>query len=438
MKRTILFSPVGGTDPIPQTNWRDGSLLHICRVYQPSIVYLYMSAEILRLHKADNRYIYCLDKLAQLQNRRAEYHIIERPELNDVQLFDCFYDDFRKIISDIKSKTDADDELLLNISSGTPSMKSALLVLTTLGEYPCRMIQVETPLKKMNEHRHEGYDVELLWEGNEDNAENFVNRCHDIHCPSLSQIKQEEIIKRLVYSYDYEAAKEIAAALPAESTAAYLPIIDLACARMRLDFPAVNVLDKKTGGNLVPMKTGNKQKYFEYALNMDIKRKKREYTDFVRAITPLIVDLFTLILRRECGIDIQNCCKGRPPKWDEAKLKKNYPTIDKLLHDNFKRDFRYGNIYSSALVCIIKKYSQNQKLTALADNLRNIEKNVRNLAAHEIVSLSDEAIKNMTGFNSEDIMKMLKTAFKYTGIGVTQAHWDSYETMNDAIVAAMP
>ena len=56
MNRTILFSPVGGTDPISSSNLRDGSLLHICRWYKPDKVYLYMSKEILALHEKGNRY----------------------------------------------------------------------------------------------------------------------------------------------------------------------------------------------------------------------------------------------------------------------------------------------------------------------------------------------------------------------------------------------
>ena len=120
MNRTILFSPVGGTDPMPQTNFRDGSMLHICRVYQPDEVYLYMSAEILALHQQDNRYIYCLEKLAELQGREMSCHIIERPDLRDVQVFDWFYEDFRQIIRDITAGVDESDTLLLNISSGTP------------------------------------------------------------------------------------------------------------------------------------------------------------------------------------------------------------------------------------------------------------------------------------------------------------------------------
>lgn len=44
MGKRILFSPVGGTDPIKYCS--DGSMLHICRHYQPDEVVLYLSKEM--------------------------------------------------------------------------------------------------------------------------------------------------------------------------------------------------------------------------------------------------------------------------------------------------------------------------------------------------------------------------------------------------------
>ena len=133
MNQVILFSPVGGTDPISATNFRDGSLLHICRVYRPSKIILYMSAEVLQNHRADNRYIYCLDQLAQKQNRIIDYEIIERADLKEVQEFDYFYQDFRNIVERVFSEMDDSDMLILNVSSGTPAMKSGLLVIMVHG-----------------------------------------------------------------------------------------------------------------------------------------------------------------------------------------------------------------------------------------------------------------------------------------------------------------
>ena len=45
MPERILFSAVGGHDPI--ANFRDGAILHICRIYRPDKVYLYLSSEML-------------------------------------------------------------------------------------------------------------------------------------------------------------------------------------------------------------------------------------------------------------------------------------------------------------------------------------------------------------------------------------------------------
>lgn len=78
MNQTILFTPVGGTDPISLNNYHDGSILHICRFYKPDKVILYMSKEMLDFQEKDDRYRYCLDRLAKMQDRPMIYEIIER------------------------------------------------------------------------------------------------------------------------------------------------------------------------------------------------------------------------------------------------------------------------------------------------------------------------------------------------------------------------
>jgi hypothetical protein len=141
MGKKILFSPVGGTDPIKYLH--DGSMIHICRVYKPDVVYLYLSKEMAENHRADNRYVYSIEKLGELLNHNFEIRIIERNELTNVHQYDVFYKDFRTIIIDIEKGMNKDDQLILNMASGTPAMKSALLVLATLAEY--RFLPESTP-----------------------------------------------------------------------------------------------------------------------------------------------------------------------------------------------------------------------------------------------------------------------------------------------------
>ena len=292
MNRVILFTPIGGTDPISATNCKDGSMLHICRFYKPDKVDMYMSKEMLDYQEKDNRYRYCLDNLAKMQGREMEYEIIERKELTRVHEFDYFYQDFRTVISEIYKEIDETDTLLLNVSSGTPAMKSGLLVLQTLGEFPAKVIQVATPEKRINEHYHKDYDVEVLWELNEDNEEGCENRCKEIQCPTLSKIKKEEIIKKHILAYDYKAGLDVVETLKKEETESYRDLIYLASRRIMLDFNGVDEMIRKTGVQCIPVCTSSERKYFEYALNLKIRLKKGEYVDFIRAVTPIIVDMF--------------------------------------------------------------------------------------------------------------------------------------------------
>lgn len=441
MNRLILFSPVGGTDPISLTNYHDGSLLHICRHYRPDKVIMYMSKEMLDYQEKDDRYMYCLSRLDKLQNRDTEYEIIERRELKKVHEFDYFYQDFRNIIKGIYDNLDDTDTLLINISSGTPAMKSGLLVLQTLGEFPAKMIQVATPEKGINEHIHKQYDVESLWELDEDNQDGADNRCSEVRCPTLSKIKKEEIIKKHISVYDYQAALDAADSLTNEENSQYRDLIYLAYRRLLLDFSEVDKMIQKTGFKCLPVITSSDRKYFEYALNIDIRLRKKEYVDFIRSITPLVVDLFELILKEQCKIDINKYCDTYKAngtiarKWSMSKL--NDSAVLEMLNQYFGTNgesFKGKDIYSIHLKVLIDSFSQDNKLKKLIGDVRNVEGSIRNLAAHEIVSVTEASIKNITGFSPESIMDMIKKLFDYTGMQVKKAYWNSYDDMNKLIL----
>ena len=438
MNQTILFSPLGGTDPISMNNCQDGSMLHICRVYKPTKIILYMSKEILDNQKKDDRYHYALKQLFRLQGRKdVEIEEIKRPDLMKVQEFDFFYREFREIISGIFAEMDASDTLLLNVSSGTPAMKSGLLVLQTLGEYPATAIQVSTPTEKMNEHSHKDYDIELLWELNEDNRLDFKNRCKIVECPTLSKIKNEEIIKKHIAVYDYQAAVAVAETMQPEDTKRYLNYLKMAEARILLDFPTVDKWQKEIAENCLPVKSGNSRKYFEYALNLSIKLKRKEYADFIRGITPVIVDLFEIVLKKQCNIDINAYTYdiGGVRNWDKRKL--DGTRLLEVLNKNYKGDFRCGPVYSDHLRSLIQAYSRDIHLCRLVEDLRQVEANIRNLAAHQIVSITEEKIEKKTGFTGKQIMDKIIAIFSYTGMNIGTRSWLSYDEMNRLILSAM-
>lgn len=447
MNRTILFSPIGGTDPISNTNCYDGAFLHICRVYHPTDVVMYMSAEVLEYEKTDHRYSYCLEKLCEKPGYEIRRKVIERPDLVNVQDFDWFYQEFRDVFEDFRADLDMDDtdRLLVNISSGTPAMKSGLLVLMTMGDYPATLIQVSTPEKGMNEHKHTDYQVKDLWDLDPDNEVNFVNRCKEVKCPNLSQLKNEEILKKHIENYDYHAAVQMAESMPKSVTASYLDFLKFADARIHMDFHLTGKLSRKCGTGIsffLPVTNGHERDCFEYALVLDIKRKKGEYTDFLRALTPLLVDLFEMVLWKQFGLDVDYYSKNIKGvrKWNMVKLEGTKEGVDVIdvLSQKYVNGFSGGTIYTDNLKTILDAYCRRREprydtLQKTMDDLRNVEEKVRNRAAHEIVSIGDEDIKKISGFSSEEIMNKIKKTFTYAGIHLTENNWNSYEIMNRVI-----
>lgn len=370
-----------------------------------------------------------------------DYQMIERPELRKVQNFDFFYREFREILRKIALEMDETDTLLLNISSGTPAMKSGLLVLRTLGEYPSKLIQVITPDKRMNEHIHKGYDVKTLWELDEDNERNFENRCVEVSCPTLSALKNKEIIKKHIIAYDYQAAVTVMDSMSSADTTSFRKLIEMGAARLLLDFKQVDTLQEQIQTVFIPVRDGNKRKYFEYALILDIKLKRKEYADFLRAVTPLIADLFELIIDKQFGIKIDAFCSAnvQARKWSLEKLSAGDGKLLEILEGGYRDrgGFKFGAVNSDSLLAIIVGKSQDENLKQLASDLRDVEMKVRNIAAHEIISITDDVIAEKTGFTSVKIFKKLKSLFAYTNINVKKDDWESYDKMNQKIIEAM-
>ena len=197
----ILFSPIGKTDPI--TTYHDGSMLHICRKYKPEKVYLYISQEMLKFHYQDNRYCQCLEWLQEKEGFACEIHIIERPDLVDVQIFDTFYDDFETEVLKIQ-EDNPEATILFNVSSGTPAMKSALQFLAASSENEYIPVQVSTPQKGANREKYEfeDYPVDINWEMNEDNIEPFIDRCIESPTRTLNKRIKLEVIRKHIEAYD--------------------------------------------------------------------------------------------------------------------------------------------------------------------------------------------------------------------------------------------
>ena len=66
--------------------------------------------------------------------------------------------------------------------------------------------------------------------------------------------------------------------------------------------------------------------------------------------------------------------------------------------------------------------------------MREIEARVRNMAAHEIVSITDEKLKKMKIMSVKQIFQQIKRLMVEARIPVTEQDWKSYDRMNQIII----
>ena len=418
------------TDPIRY--FKDGAMLNICRKYRPDKVYLYMSKEVLGYHDKDDRYRYCLEQLGELLGHKFEVELIKHPELENVQLFDAFLSDFRNELTDIHGQY-PDAEILLNVSSGTPAMKSSLQILSLTLNFRCQPIQVSTPQKSSNPRIDEEKDLtpEEHWELNESN-DVPDDRCIPSLTENLLKEFETQNVIKLISSYDYAAACAIAKDSELFSDK-FKELLAAAASRLKLESKARKVFRKYNIRGV----TADNAEYAdisEYLLLLDIKIKKEEYADFLRSITPAIFELFMLYLKNKCGFEISEYTytdKKGVIKWNMEKLKgtKILAALDREYH-GFKAD---SFVNSDSLSVIIYELSSETAAKETADILRNkVENKLRNKAAHTIISITDDTVKSYTGMNSPEIFRHLVKMFELSGY---QLNEKSYDRMNAILIS---
>ena len=190
---------------------------------------------------------------------------------------------------------------------------------------------------------------------------------------------------------------------------------------------------------MLPVLTSKYRNTVEYALSLFIKAKQGNYADFLRGLTPLILELFILALEKQYGFNARDYCfKDKYSggyRWDMKKLKSNTQTSEwvDIWNNEFPNGFREGFIVSRDLLFIIRKKC-NSSIVEKSELLREVEENARNSAAHEIGMVTADTIRKMTGHSYSEIIGAIKSMFKFADVVADESKWDSYEHMNEAII----
>ena len=199
----ILISAVGDTDPI--RNFHDGALVHIARKYRPEKIIIVFSERTISKKDDIEKVIRSIDSEYLPEIVCHEPIILNE----DVFVFDTMYEQFDAIIQEYYAK---DDDFILNLSSATPQVKSALFVINRLSEINVKAVQVSSPENDSNAGvgHDDSEDIDALIDTNLDNKQDYIDRTIEDTSEKFKQGLMKKTLRDFITKYDYKASLELA------------------------------------------------------------------------------------------------------------------------------------------------------------------------------------------------------------------------------------
>ena len=379
----VLISAVGNTDPI--RNFHDGALVHIARKYHPDKIIIVFSEEL--ICKKDD-----IEKVIRSIDSQYVPEIVYHEPIilnNEVHIFDTMFDQFDAIIREYYTK---DDEFILNLSSGTPQIKSALFVLNRLSEINVKAVQVPSPENKSNAGvgHDDSEDIDVLIDTNMDNKQDYVDRTIEDTSDKFKQGLMKKTLRDFIKKYDYKASLEIANQLP--------DFPGLKDCRKKLQ-DIVDSLDRQDVPQLLQKKKWSEEqkKVLNAYLTIDLQKERGNFSEGLIRIK----NLTEFIL--------------------EDYIENRYPGfLDNYMNESEKN---YLGIHD------YKKILQTKNRT-LSDNIEPILKmnKTRNKVAHRLDSIKAEDLKELG-----PVLKTLKGLVKEQ-YQLTEKDFNFYKDLNKELL----
>jgi hypothetical protein len=296
----------------------------------------------------------------------------------------------------------------LNTSSGTPAIKAALLIIHTLDRYKTKAYQVS------------------------DRGERRVTEIEKFH--SLANEITRENIKTLIKEYDYNAAQVLAKGVVSDEA---LRLIDAAVERYELRSGRAR---DGFGQELASQLMGPTPHYgraFEYLQYLRVLAGKEEWAAFLRATDPALVSVLLCVIDAFTEYDYHQLVKTEGSmtlndavvKGDEFLAK----AFERVLADREARD-RYLTWHPLRDIAVheICRLPRERK-----DSLSNIGalQLRRNRFVHSIQSVDAIQAPNHAKEWLDLLEQLLRDSANEKGVALPE--WDSYDRLNDMIIAAL-
>ena len=411
----ILFTPAGDTDPV--RGYHDGAILHILRHYEVDKVIVLLTKDMEEKEKS----FHCYSRgIAQLcPDCVASFINCGITEPQDFEELTVIQNEFDKAFNDVQHQG---AQWLLNVSSGTPQIKTVMTFLALDYSPHTKAIQVVNPAKKSNRDNSPWNTEEELADmlsHNEDDKPEAPNRTSE---PPLLLLKKHSVklqVVSLISNYEYHGALQLVSSNPALFTDVTKKLVEHAALRKDLMWrDAYKCVEEYKGNALIEIPDD----FSEYFQVMELCQRKKQLPEFMLKLSPLLTELGKKYLEsiegfclNDCGYPQTRAGLNQQIRITCSKLGKHYPDLLAFLNKNFKKGFRDCSLTFNLTVLMCEFFKTTKlggdkrhlEISELFSQLRQVEENVRNPLAHNLTNITDKEVIRITGMDSTDILKRL-------------------------------
>lgn len=174
-----------------------------------------------------------------------------------------------------------------------------------------------------------------------------------------------------------------------------------------------------TGFQLFGHEDPEDEQLANYLYDLEAKLRNEQIIDFVRAVSPAIYRIFMRLIQLKIP-DITNYIyNSKESSYDRWKFESLHASDNPILQQFHSESV----VNSSSLTELIVQLDLPDSVKVAAQQLRELEKSVRNPLAHLIKPFDEEELHRTTGFSSQDFMKNLVDLASYTGIHYDQVNF---------------
>lgn len=453
MQNDILISVVGKTDPIRGEH--DGPMLHIIRHYQPGIAILLLSKEV-------------GDEESEYHHNEEAIHMLDPDcevrtvltEIQDVHSYDDFSIRLLTICNNVR-KEYPEKKILLNITSGTPQMETALCMIAISDPEYYMVVQVSSPERSANKSPMFNPRENLIEDWFETNVDNEAGSPCRCQVPQLLNFRRPIVqfqIQSLIENYDYAGACLLYKDNEQNFSQQIGMLLEHGKRRLNLEHKEAEQVAEKLGMKkaLYPIKRSDVAQLVEFFNSMRIKQLRGELNDFSMRLEIMTLYMGQYVLEKCMRVRLEDITIKNKKKnsylmrLSEEKCTNIIPGIREYLDEQFSDKTQGRFIWGSpvnalSIVYIVKYLSGRQpsyeKYGYSADEMikwAKLSGEVRNPAAHTIVAITDDVIRESYGKDSGALVKSIYTVLRQVfGSEVKEEAFGIYEQLNGMIREAM-